>query len=262
MEFQFFPDMRNIKLIISYDGTFYAGWQRQKEILTVQQVLEESIGVMTREKNEVHGAGRTDAGVHALAMAANFHTESAIPCHRFPKGLNRILPEDIRILSALDAPDDFHARFSATGKLYQYNFIISPIQLPTERLYNTHIYRDAIFNTEAVSDCLEIITGKHDFSSFEKVGSRDRTITGGLGAVREIFSAKLLARERSGYYAIEISGSGFLRYMVRNIVGTLFDVGFGRKTVPRFREILQGKDRALAGPTAPAKGLFLKEVYY
>ncbi len=255
--------MRNIKLTIAYDGTSYAGWQRQKEIKTIQEVLEDSIGVMTGETNIIYGAGRTDAGVHALGMTSNFHTESSIPCQGFLKGLNGILPEDIRVLSVAEVSSEFHARFNAVGKSYQYNFIVSSTLLPTERLYNTHLTQVGTFNFSAVSDCLDILIGKHDFSSFEAAGSRDLSLKGGLGAVREIFSAKLFEREhQSGYYTVEIGGSGFLRHMVRNIVGTLFMVGSGKRSVHQFREILRGKDRSLAGPTAPSKGLFLKEVFY
>lgn len=256
-------DMRNIKLTVAYDGTSYSGWQRQKNAVTVQEVLEESIGVMTGEENRVHGAGRTDAGVHALGMISHFHTDASIPCSGFIKGLNGILPDDIRVLSAVEVQLDFHARFDAIGKSYQYNFIICPTLFPTERLYNAHLHQETSFDCAALSDCLEILIGEHDFSSFEASGSRDLSIVGGAGAVREIFTAKLFEREQlPGHYTIEISGNGFLRHMVRNIIGTIFEVGFGKTTVQEFRAILHGKDRSLAGPTAPAKGLFLKEVFY
>jgi tRNA pseudouridine38-40 synthase len=255
--------MRNIKLIVAYDGTSYAGWQRQKDIATIQAVLEDSIGVMTREKNVVHGAGRTDAGVHALGMTAHFQTAATIPCPGFLKGLNGVLPEDIRVLSLEEVPPEFHARFNAVGKSYLYNFIIGSTPLPTERLYNSHLTESGTFNFSAVSACLEILLGKHDFRSFEAAGSRDPGNEGGMGAVREIFTARLHDRDQiPGHYTIEISGSGFLRHMVRNIVGTLFGVASGKWSVQEFAEILQAKDRSLAGATAPAKGLFLKEVFY
>lgn len=262
MEFPFFHDMRTIKIVIAYDGTCYAGWQRQNERQTVQEVLEVGIGVMTGEKVTVHGAGRTDAGVHALAMTAHFLTDSSIPCGGFLRGLNSILPVDIRVLAVEESTADFHARFCALGKAYLYNFIIGSVLLPTERLYTVNLPLEGIFNREAVSECLVGLVGKHDFSSFEAVGSRDLKIVGGLGAVREIFSADLLEKNQQGHYAIEISGSGFLRHMVRNIVGTIFEVGSGKLSVQRFQEIVQARDRSLAGPTAPARGLFLKEVFY
>lgn len=254
--------MRNIKLIVSYDGSRYAGWQRQKHAPTVQGVLEQSIAVMTREAVVLLGAGRTDAGVHALAMAANFKTKATIPCLGFLRGLNSILPDDVRVVSVSEMPDAFHARFDAIGKSYYYNFVAAAAILPTERLYNAHFPAPSL-DVSAMSGALHMLEGVHDFSSFEKAGSRDLTRQGGIGAVREIFKASLIQFSDSpDHFRIVIEGSGFLRHMVRNIVGTVYEVGLGLRSAEDFRIILLGKNRSLAGRTAPAKGLFLREVFY
>ena len=251
---------RNIKLVLAYDGTSYAGWQRQKKEETIQGILEERIAVMTGDSPALHGAGRTDAGVHSLGMVANFHTISSIPCSGFLKGLNSMLPDDIRVLSVSEESAEFHARYSATGKKYVYVFSFQEVILPTERLYCAH-FRGPL-DISAMRECLDAIIGEQDFSSFEASGSREYKDSG-RGAVREIFSACLdRAEEGSERFVFEITGDGFLRHMVRNIVGTLIEVGQGRRTVDEFRNVIKACDRSAAGPTAPARGLFLKEVFY
>jgi len=253
--------VRNIKLVLAYDGSGYAGWQRQLGQLSIQQLLEEAIVRLTRAPVTLHGAGRTDAGVHAEGMVANFQTESAIPLSGLVKGLNSMLPESIRVLSAEKVANDFHARYNATGKVYEYAFIATEIMPPCARLYAAQVR--APFAGAAVRLCLPILVGTHDFSSFEAVGSRDLSITGGKGAVRTIFSASLAEDGHVGQvYRLTISGDGFLRHMVRNIVGTLFAVGRGRLTPHDFQDILAARDRSRAGATAPAKGLTLKTVLY
>jgi tRNA pseudouridine38-40 synthase len=252
--------LRNIQLIIAYDGTHYAGWQKQKKDPTIQGLLEGALTTMTSAPTVLHGAGRTDAGVHALAMVANFTTAANIPCPGFLKGLNSILPHDIRILAATETEMEFHARRSACAKTYVYNICNTLIQLPSERLYSAHI--PGGLNIQAIKDSLQCILGSHDFSSFEASGSRDPEYTGGRGAVREIYSARLDHGEPAGRIRITITGDGFLRHMVRNIAGTLIQVGKGAITVHDFREILAAQNRSCAGPTAPAHGLFLKKVLY
>jgi tRNA pseudouridine38-40 synthase len=253
--------VRNIRLLLAFDGTGYAGWQRQKELPTIQGVLEEKIGIMNGGPVTLHGAGRTDAGVHALGMVASFATGSSIPCLGFLKGLNSLLPEDVRILGVTEAAADFHARYSAIGKCYLYNVTIGEVPLPTERLYSTHLHQP--LRLEAVRRCLGLLVGRHDFSSFEATGSRDPNNGSGLGAVREIQRADLLREEgRPERLRFLISGNGFLRHMVRNIVGTLVEVGQGKRTVEEFAGLFEVRDRSAAGPTMPARGLFLKEVYY
>ena len=253
--------MRNIKLVLAYDGTNYSGWQRQNSQPTIQGVVEEKLAVMTGEKLTLHGAGRTDAGVHALGMSANFLTKASIPCDGFLNGLNSMLPHDIRILNVSEEENGFHARRSAKGKSYQYNISVTPVQLPLERLYCMNLH--GTFDVAKVKECLSILVGKHDFSSFEATGSRDVDFNDGKGAVREIFSADLeIVAKDPLKLQITIAGDGFLRHMVRNIVGTLIEVGQGKTSIAEFRAVFSAKDRTLAGPTAPAHGLFLKEVFY
>jgi tRNA pseudouridine38-40 synthase len=252
--------LRNIKLIIAYDGTRYAGWQRQKNEPTIQGLLEGTIATMTGAAVVVHGAGRTDAGVHALGMAANFTTTANIPCPGFLRGLNSMLPPDIRILAVADNGPQFHARRSACAKTYFYNICTAPVQIPTERLYSAHIPGD--LDIDAMEDSLACLHGSHDFSSFEASGSRDPRNTDGRGAIREIFAARISRQKTEDRIRITLTGNGFLRHMVRNIAGTLIQVGKGKITVQDFREILAAHDRTCAGPTAPAHGLFLQEVHY
>ena len=253
--------MRNLKLVFAFDGSAYAGWQRQPDALTVQGVLEEKLAVMTCAPSVAWGAGRTDAGVHALGMTANFLTEASIPCDSFLKGLNSLLPSDIRILSVSEVEEDFHACHSAVGKTYFYNMIHGREALPSERLYNS-AFRGH-FALDTMRACLEFIIGEHDFSSFEAVGSRDLSWTGGRGAIRRIYAAEIEEDQHCpGRALFTITGDGFLRHMVRNIVGTLVKVGQGKWTIDDFQKVLAAKDRTVAGPTAPACGLFLREVYY
>jgi tRNA pseudouridine38-40 synthase len=250
---------RNIKLLLAFDGTGYAGWQKQKSDKTIQGVIEENLRIMTGGEICLHGAGRTDAGVHALGMVANFHTETNIPCHGLLKGLNSMLPLDIRVLEAREAEPDFHARRSAKGKTYWYNIYNGIVQLPTERLYAAHVSGD--LDGEAMQGGLDRLVGTHDFSSFEGAGSRDPE-NSRRGAVRTITKASLENLRTMDNYRFIITGDGFLRHMVRNIVGTMLEVGKGKQSQSDVTDIVEAKDRSAAGPTAPAAGLFLKEIYY
>ncbi|KPK26473.1 MAG: hypothetical protein AMJ61_08820 [Desulfobacterales bacterium SG8_35_2] len=252
-------EKRNIKLVLAFDGTAYAGWQKQKTEKTIQGVIEDSLHVMTGERICLHGAGRTDAGVHALGMVANFVTATEIPCQGFVKGLNSLLPADIRVLEAADMEAGFHARRSARAKTYWYNLTNGPVQLPTERLYATHVF--AVLDSVAIKAGLAHVEGTHDFSSFEGSGSRDPELAG-RGAVRTIFEARLLTLAPGNTHRFVITGDGFLRHMVRNIVGTMLEVGQCRLAPTEIAGILAARDRSAAGPTAPAHGLFLKEVLY
>ena len=254
--------MRNIKLVLAYDGTGYAGWQRQLGQPTIQQIMEEAIARLTQAQMvTLHGAGRTDAGVHAEGMTANFQTDSVIPLSGLVKGLNSMLPEAIRVLAAEKVAHDFHARYNARGKVYEYTFMVTETMPPCLRLYAVQVRGP--FASGAVRLCLPMLTGTHDFSSFEATGSRDLSITEGRGAVRTIFNARLVQEGKDGeVYRLAIAGDGFLRHMVRNIAGTLFAVGRGRLTPLDFQEIVAARDRTLAGATAPAKGLTLKTVLY
>lgn len=252
---------RNIKLVLAFDGTQYSGWQRQKEQPTIQGAIEDRLRVMTGEAVTLYGASRTDAGVHALGMVANFHTGSKILCAGFQKGLNSLLPGDIRVLAAEDVDRGFHARFDAQAKTYIYKINNEPVQQPTDRLYAAHVAGG--LDLEAMRACLPSLVGEHDFSSFEAVGSRDHDEKGGRGAVRKIFAAAIEKRGlMTGRIDFIITGDGFLRHMVRNVAGTLIYAGQGRLTADDFRSVLAAGKRSAAGPTAPARGLFLQEVLY
>lgn len=251
--------MRNLKLTIAFDGTNFSGWQKQLNAPTIQGELEKVLGTITNNSVILHGAGRTDAGVHALGMIASFHTNSLISPAELLRGANAILPPAIRILEIENAAPDFHARFSTTSKTYLYTIETGAIQSPVTRLYAVHIPQDLLIET--MRRCLDVIMGTHDFASFEASGSRDKSITTGRGSVRTLQKAAL---HKTGQDELQFvfTGDGFLRHMVRNIVGTLLEVGKGRKTVEDFKKILEAKNRSAASATAPAHGLFLKTVHY
>ncbi len=251
--------MRNIKLLIAYDGTSFSGWQKQKNADTIQQEIETALTRITNAAVTLHGAGRTDAGVHARGMTASFQTQSAIPLFQLQKGLNSMLPFSIRIMDAEEMEMNFHARFSARAKTYHYSFDTGPVQSPLSRLYSVHISHP--LNLANMQECLDFICCTHDFASFEATGSRDRTIPGGRGSIRTLSRAELTQRGENSY-RFTFTGDGFLRHMVRNIVGTVLDTGRGKTTVAEFREIVRKKDRSCAGATAPAHGLVLHKVYY
>ncbi|MGB3211650.1 MAG: tRNA pseudouridine(38-40) synthase TruA [Desulforhopalus sp.] len=253
------PDHRNIKLVIAYDGTDFSGWQRQRHDRTIQGEIERCLSQMTREQINLHGAGRTDRGVHARGMVANFTTGSAISSKDILQGLNSMLPGAIRIYSAQDIDPDFHARFSAISKQYQYTIHTGKVQPPHLRLYSVHVtYK---MDLPAIRNCLEMLEGTHDFSSFENSGSRDKSDCSGRGAVRTISRSELIEIPPD-QLIFNFAGDGFLRNMVRNFMGSLLEVGRGKLSPENFSEILNAKDRTMAGPTAPAHGLFLVEVFY
>ncbi len=252
--------MRCIKLVIAYDGTSYCGWQRQLDAPTIQGAIEGCLEVMTQETITLNGAGRTDAGVHALGMVASFSSNSSIDCHSFFKGLNSLLPKDIRILRVDDVALDFHARFSCVGKEYSYIFSVDAIILPTRRLYVAHYPGD--LDESVAQQCLDLLIGEHDFSSFEAMGSRDLSLTSGRGAVRTISRAVIEELPDEGQYCITIAGDGFLRHMVRNIAGTVIETALVKRSVSEFATVFNEKDRSLAGATAPASGLVLNQVFY
>ena len=253
------PQLRNIKLLIGYDGTDYSGWQRQKHDRTIQGEIENRLAVMTTEEISLHGAGRTDAGVHAEGMVAHFLTGSSISCAAFVRGLNAMLPGAIRIYRAEEADPSFHARFSAIGKQYQYSVFTGKVHPPHLRLYPLHVTSPLNFN--AMHECLTLLEGTHDFSSFENSGSRDKDDCSGRGAIRTIYRAAI-HMQTPELFAFHFTGDGFLRNMIRNLVGTLLAAGRRSITSEGFAGILQAKDRTMAGPTAPAHGLQLNKVLY
>ncbi len=252
---------RNIRLVIAFDGTAYSGWQRQQNAPTIQGTVEEKLTVLCGHQVHIHGAGRTDAGVHALGMVAHFHTTAMRPLSTFTRGLNSMLPHDIRILDASEVPLDFHSRYQALAKTYRYDFFTGDIMQPTRRLYEAHL--PGPFALDSCRKCLPFLMGSHDFASFEGAGSRDPLQKIGRGAVRTIFQTD--CRPKAGkpdHWSFSITGDGFLRHMVRNLIGTLRQVGLGKTSPDDFAAILTACDRHLAGPTAPACGLFLEQIYY
>jgi len=252
---------RNIRILISFDGTAYYGWQRQKNVPTIQGVLEEKLSTLCCTPIKVHGAGRTDTGVHALAMVAHFHTSVSHRLSAFSKGLNSMLPKDIRILDAQEVAPDFHSRFSALAKTYRYDFFTGELMLPTHRLYEAHF--PGSFHLSPVNNCIQQLIGTHDFASFEGSGSRDLTQSGGRGSIRTILQAQCRTIDGiHGHHSFFITGDGFLRHMVRNIIGTLLQVGQRTITEADFTCILNERNRRAAGKTAPACGLFLERIYY
>ncbi|MDK2992080.1 MAG: tRNA pseudouridine38-40 synthase [Clostridiales bacterium] len=243
---------RNIKLILQYDGTAYAGWQYQKNALTIQQVVEEAVERLTGQHSTVIAAGRTDRGVHALGQAANFKTDSNIPTDRWLYALNAVLPEDIRVVDAHDVPMSFHARFDAKGKLYRYIIWNAPYSSALLRNFSLHVARP--LDADAMRRAAQYLVGTHDFSSFQASGSAMRD------TVRSIWDISIQNEDKM--ISVSISGDGFLYNMVRIMVGTLIDVGIGKITACDAKLILEARDRKRAGRTASPHGLYLVEVYY
>lgn len=244
--------MRRIHLIVEYDGTRYAGWQRQKNALSVQQVLEEKLGRLTGETVVLHGASRTDAGVHALGQSAHFDTLCTIPADKFSYAVNTMLPADIRVRASEEVSRDFHARFSSTGKRYRYLFHVGPHAGALNRLSHAHVmYKlDREVMEREASDLL----GTQDFAAFAASGSVVKD------TVRTIHRAELTWEGEELRLIIE--GNGFLYNMVRIIAGTLIWVGNGKLAPGAFRRAIASGSRLDLGITAPPHGLTLMEVFY
>jgi len=243
---------RNIKIILEYDGTAYAGWQYQKNALSIQQVVEEVIEQLTGRRSTVIAAGRTDSGVHALGQVANFKTDSSIPIERWPYAMNALLPEDIRVKCAEEAALSFHARFDAKGKLYRYCIWNAPYSSALLRHLCLHIAKP--LDIEAMKAASRYLIGTHDFSSFQASGSSARD------TIRTLWDLDI--QKDDSMINISVSGNGFLYNMVRIIVGTLIDVGLSRLTPQDVKAILDSRDRKKASKTAGPHGLYLVEVYY
>jgi tRNA pseudouridine38-40 synthase len=244
---------KKFKLVIEYDGTAYHGWQRQKSDRSIQAEIEKALAVMTRQTVPIAASGRTDAGVHALGQVAHFACETTIEPEAFFLGLNSLLPEDIVVKTCENVPADFHARYDARRKTYRYRILNRTAPTAIDNRYVWHIRQK--LQIETMRAAAVHLTGRHDFKAFEGTGS-PRTST-----IRTVFRAQL-DQEAKGGLVFEIEGDGFLRYMVRNIVGTLVEVGRGKITPSDFKSILESKDRTRAGATAPPRGLFLVAVEY
>jgi tRNA pseudouridine38-40 synthase len=250
--------MRNLKIVLTYDGSEFSGWQVQPDAATIQGTLASAIGRVTGEKVLPQGSGRTDAGVHALAQVATFATESPIPAENLVKALNDVLPASIRVLQAAEAAPEFHARKSARAKTYRYRIYRAAVCPPFLARYVWHYPYP--LDEDAIRRAAGFVIGEHDFTSFAAVdserGREDETISN----VRRIFAS---AWEREAEELIyTVRGSGFLHHMVRNLVGTFVLVGKGTLKPENLTQILAARDRSAAGATAPASGLYLVSVEY
>lgn len=244
--------MRNISLLISYDGTNYHGWQCQPDVATVQETIAGKIEKVVNHSVKLYAAGRTDSGVHAMGQVVNFHSESSIALKGLVRGINSMIPDDIRVLNAIDVKTDFHARYSAKSKTYLYRILNSRNNSPFYCRYSW--YYPFRLNIEKMNDALKTIVGAHDFSSFKKKHESYKN------HMREVLRAEVC--KKGDFVDICLEATGFLRYMVRNIVGTIVLVGTGKLPVEGFVSVLKSGNREMAGPTAPPQGLFLQKIDY
>ncbi|MCP9456187.1 MAG: tRNA pseudouridine(38-40) synthase TruA [Nitrospira sp.] len=241
-----------VKLTLEYDGSSYAGWQRQPNRPTIQEAVETAIERVTQTTVSVIGAGRTDAGVHALGQVASFRIERHLPPHNWVRALNAYLPDSITVLAAELMPDTFHARYSAVGKLYEYRIFNRPERPALNRLFCWHI-RKPLDEVDMCRAAARLI-GEHDFSSFQTQPTNNDD---------PVCRLRRLAVIREGHHLrIEAYADRFLKQMVRSIVGTLVEVGLGKRPPEAVESILNARDRSSAGKTAPPNGLFLVRVDY
>lgn len=255
--------MRHIKLNLQYDGTNYSGWQVQVKETTVQGLLENALFTVTGEKNRITGAARTDAGVHAMQQAAAFRTESKLEADILQRAINANLPTDIRVISAVECPADFHPRYDAESKTYTYLISRTGDYSVFLNRYSWQINYQ--LNCDAMNEAARHLIGRHDFSSFRASGC------GSKNPVRDIHEIDISDEDSVEFMTfnfsapiikISIMANAFLRHMVRNIVGTLAETGNGKIPPEKIKEILEAKDRTAAGKTAPARGLFLEKIVY
>jgi len=267
--------MRNLRLVIAYDGTDFHGWQRQPSAPTVQGCLEETLARITAAEVKLYGSGRTDAGVHAAGQVANFSTECRIPGENLQKALNDLLPPSVRIKKVSEVAEGFHARYQARAKTYRYRILRAPVCSPFFWRFVDHYPYP--LDRRCMAEAARLLEGEHDFTSFAAAsGDEDDDLPGTGHApaspqslpkrdpsmVRTIFSSRWLWRARMRLLTYEVRGDGFLHHMVRNIAGTLIEVGRGKLAPADVLRILDARDRILAGPTAPARGLCLMKVEY
>ena len=250
--------MPTFKITLAYDGTDYVGWQRQANGVSIQGLIEDALRVLDGRAVRVTGAGRTDAGVHALGQVAAFTIERALSADAVLRALNAHLPDAIRVLAADEAAPAFHPRFGARTKTYRYRIWNGDVISPFERRYAWHL-TDAL-DVDAMRAAARLVEGRHDFAAFQASGGSAKT------SERDVFTSRIdvqsLIPNPQSLVLYEISGAGFLRHMVRNIVGSLVEVGRGRRPAGWFGDLLASRDRTAAGPTAPAVGLFLVSVEY
>jgi tRNA pseudouridine38-40 synthase len=244
---------KTFKLVIEYDGTEFHGWQRQKNDRTVQETIETALTRMTGEAVVLIGSGRTDAGVHAMAQAAGFKTRSGLNATAFVNGLNSLLPDDVVIRDCVGMPDTFHARFDVKFKHYRYHIRNRALPAAIGRQFAWQIRKP--LDRSAMAQAADVLVGTHDFKAFEGAGS-PRAHT-----VRTVLRSTVQSGD-DGRLTYDVAADGFLRFMVRNIVGTLVEIGLGKRTPDDVQRILESRDRSQAGATAPPQGLFLVEVGY
>jgi tRNA pseudouridine38-40 synthase len=242
----------NIKLTVEYDGTNYHGWQFQANSDSIQAVLERAISTFLRTPTRVIGSGRTDTGVHALGQVVSFSTDKELTAHRIRRALNALTPSDITIKEVEIVPDSFDPRRDAQSRVYEYHILNRPTPSPFYPNRAWHLHQP--LNVEAMRTASSCLLGEHDFSSFRAAGCD------AAHPVRKVYRTSLEPRGELLVYIIE--ATAFLRHMVRNIIGTLVEVGYGKRTPESFQELLALRDRIRAGETAPAHGLYLVAVKY
>ena len=245
--------MASFRITLAYDGGPFVGWQRQAEGTSIQGLIEEALGELDGREVTVAGAGRTDAGVHALAQVASFTLIRDTLPDVVVRSLNGKLPPEIRVQAAEEVPASFHARFDATSKRYRYRLWNADVLNPFERAYVWHV--PGALDVAAMAEAARCVEGRHDFAAFQTVG-------GAGGPTVRVVTLSNVARRDDGLVTYEVEGDGFLRHMVRAIVGTLVDVGRGRHSPEWMRDLIASRDRSQAGRTAPAHGLFLVCVGY
>lgn len=243
---------RTILLQVEYDGTQYAGWQVQPNGLTVQEVVESALAQLLGHKVRIHSSGRTDAGVHARAMMAHFRTDTNLPLRAFREGVNSYLPQDVVIRSAVEKPEDFHARYSAKGKWYRYTIYQNEVRSPLSTRTAWHL-RSSL-NLDKMQEAAKCLIGEHDFMAFRSSSCVAKTTR------REIFEVEI--SKRGDFVYLDFRGSGFLKNMVRMLVGTLVEVGQERRPPDDVEKLLELHGDLSCGATAPPQGLCLQEVWY
>lgn len=242
-----------MKLVVEYDGSCYHGWQRQAGSLSIQEVIESRLGIMLGKRVGIRASGRTDAGVHAKGQVINFHTRTRLTSEEILRGINSLLPRDIAVLSVEEVADFFHARFSAVSKVYEYHILNRPVPSALLRNYAWHIRRPLA--VEPMEACLNRIRGNNDFSAFMASGSP-------VSSTERCMLRAELVRLGPDRLKFIYEADGFLRHMVRNLTGTIVEVGKGKWTLGDFERITRSGDRRQAGMTAPGHGLYLISVNY
>lgn len=253
--------MRTLKITLAYDGTRFVGWQRQAHGESIQGLLEDALGRIEGDAVTVHGAGRTDAGVHALGQVASVRITVGHDTATLLRAMNAQLPGEIRVRSVEDAPTDFHARFGARTKTYRYLIRNTPLGDPFDRAYTWHV--PEALDVGAMREAAALLVGTHDFAAFQSAGTDVATTVRTMTRSEVTIDAPAMNRaSQTGLIAYEVTGDGFLRHMVRAVVGTLVEVGRGWRNAADMAALLAGGRRAEAGVTAPPQGLFLVGVEY